>query len=73
MPIIVSDVIDIVNNQIDLNDVQWKHWKHLADNEVPNAEQTVNYQNAEDNAKTNFDDAKRPANMAASQHTAKCE
>lgn len=37
-------------------------WKHLVDNEIPNAEQTVNYQNADDNAKTNFDDAKRLAN-----------
>ncbi len=36
--------------------------KHLVDNEIPNAEQTVNYQNADDNAKTNFDDAKRLAN-----------
>lgn len=25
--------------------------KHLVDNEIPNAEQTVNYQNADDNAK----------------------
>ncbi len=57
----VSDVTDIVNNQIDLNDAM-ETLKHLVDNEIPNAEQTVNYQNAEDNAKTNFDDAKRLAN-----------
>ncbi|MBR9233399.1 hyperosmolarity resistance protein Ebh, partial [Staphylococcus aureus] len=57
----VSDVTDIVNNQIDLNDVM-ETLKHLVDNEIPNAEQTVNYQNADDNAKTNFDDAKRLAN-----------
>ncbi|HDA7860227.1 TPA: GA module-containing protein, partial [Staphylococcus aureus] len=57
----VSDVTDIVNNQIDLNDAM-EILKHLVDNEIPNAEQTVNYQNAEDNAKTNFDDAKRLAN-----------
>ncbi|HCU7586481.1 TPA: GA module-containing protein, partial [Staphylococcus aureus] len=46
----VSDVTDIVNNQIDLNDAM-ETLKHLVDNEIPNAEQTVNYQNAEDNAK----------------------
>ncbi len=57
----VSDVTDIVNNQIDLNDAM-ETLKHLVDNEIPNAEQTVNYQNADDNAKTNFDDAKRLAN-----------
>ncbi|MBR8966000.1 DUF1542 domain-containing protein, partial [Staphylococcus aureus] len=57
----VSDVTDIVNNQIDLNDAM-ETLKHLVDNEIPNAEQTVNYQNAEDNAKTNFDYAKRLAN-----------
>lgn len=57
----VSDVTDIVNNQIDLNDAT-ETLKHLVDNEIPNAEQTVNYQNADDNAKTNFDDAKRLAN-----------
>ncbi len=57
----VSDVTDIVNNQIDLNDAM-ETVKHLVDNEIPNAEQTVNYQNADDNAKTNFDDAKRLAN-----------
>ncbi|HCG2450869.1 TPA: GA module-containing protein, partial [Staphylococcus aureus] len=57
----VSDVTDIVNNQIDLNDAM-ETLKHLVDNEIPNAEQTVNYQNAEDNAKTNFNDAKRLAN-----------
>ncbi len=57
----VSDVTDIVNNQIDLNNAM-ETLKHLVDNEIPNAEQTVNYQNADDNAKTNFDDAKRLAN-----------
>ncbi len=57
----VTDVTDIVNNQIDLNDAM-ETLKHLVDNEIPNAEQTVNYQNADDNAKTNFDDAKRLAN-----------
>ncbi len=57
----VSDVTDIVNNQIDLNDAM-ETLKHLVDNEIPNAEQTVNYQNADDNVKTNFDDAKRLAN-----------
>lgn len=57
----VSDVTDIVNNQIDVNDAM-ETLKHLVDNEIPNAEQTVNYQNADDNAKTNFDDAKRLAN-----------
>ncbi|HDE9594308.1 TPA: hyperosmolarity resistance protein Ebh [Staphylococcus aureus] len=57
----VSDVTDIVNNQIDLNDAM-ETLKHLVDNEIPNVEQTVNYQNADDNAKTNFDDAKRLAN-----------
>ncbi len=57
----VPDVTDIVNNQIDLNDAM-ETLKHLVDNEIPNAEQTVNYQNADDNAKTNFDDAKRLAN-----------
>lgn len=57
----VSDVTDIVNNQIDLNDAM-ETLKHLVDNEIPNAEQTVNYQNDDDNAKTNFDDAKRLAN-----------
>ncbi|HDP6145527.1 TPA: GA module-containing protein, partial [Staphylococcus aureus] len=57
----VSDVTDIVNNQIDLNDAM-ETLKHLVDNEIPNAEQTVNYQSADDNAKTNFDDAKRLAN-----------
>ncbi len=57
----VSDVTDIVNNQIDLNDAM-EALKHLVDNEIPNAEQIVNYQNADDNAKTNFDDAKRLAN-----------
>ncbi|MEK1534830.1 DUF1542 domain-containing protein [Staphylococcus aureus] len=57
----VSDVTDVVNNQIDLNDAM-ETLKHLVDNEIPNAEQTVNYQNADDNAKTNFDDAKRLAN-----------
>ena len=36
--------------------------KHLVDNEIPTAEQTVNYQNADDAAKSNFDDAKRLAN-----------
>ncbi len=57
----VSDVTDIVNNQIDLNDAM-ETLKHSVDNEIPKAEQTVNYQNADDNAKTNFDDAKRLAN-----------
>ncbi|HCU0803165.1 TPA: hyperosmolarity resistance protein Ebh [Staphylococcus aureus] len=57
----VSDVTDIVNNQIDLNNAM-ETLKHLVDNEIPNEEQTVNYQNADDNAKTNFDDAKRLAN-----------
>ncbi len=57
----VSDVTDIVNNQIDLNDAM-ETLKHLVHNEIPNAEQTVNYQNADDIAKTNFDDAKRLAN-----------
>ncbi len=57
----VSDVTDIVNNQIDLNNAM-ETLKHLVENEIPNAEQTVNYQNADDNAKTNFDDAKRLAN-----------
>ncbi|HAR7045941.1 TPA: DUF1542 domain-containing protein, partial [Staphylococcus aureus] len=36
--------------------------KHLVDNEIPTAEQTINYQNADDVAKSIFDDAKRLAN-----------
>ncbi|HDK4341287.1 TPA: GA module-containing protein, partial [Staphylococcus aureus] len=57
----VADITDVVNNQIDLNDAM-ETLKHLVDNEIPNAEQNVNYQNSDDNAKSNFDDAKRLAN-----------
>lgn len=57
----VADITDIVNDQIDLNDAM-ETLKHLVDNEIPNAEHSVNYQNADDNAKSNFDDAKHLAN-----------
>lgn len=58
----VAGVKDIVNNQIDLNDAM-EALKHLVDNEIPNVEQTVNYRNADDNAKSNFVDAKRLSNV----------
>lgn len=57
----VVGITDIVNDQIDLNDAM-ETLKQLVENEIPTAEQSVNYQNADDNAKSNFDDAKRLAN-----------
>ncbi|HDJ7351571.1 TPA: DUF1542 domain-containing protein, partial [Staphylococcus aureus] len=57
----VTGIANIINDQIDLNNAM-ETLKHLVDNEIPTAEQTVNYQNADDVAKSNFDDAKRLAN-----------
>ena len=57
----VTGIANIINDQIDLNNAM-ETLKHLVDNEIPTAEQTVNYQNADDAAKSNFDDAKRLAN-----------
>ncbi|HCY7500706.1 TPA: GA module-containing protein, partial [Staphylococcus aureus] len=65
----VTGIANIINDQIDLNNAM-ETLKHLVDNEIPTAEQTVNYQNADDVAKSNFDDAKRLANtLINSDHT----
>lgn len=57
----VTGIANIINDQIDLNNAM-ETLKHLVDNEIPTAEQTINYQNADDVAKSIFDDAKRLAN-----------
>lgn len=57
----VTGIAKIINDQIDLNNAM-ETLKHLVDNEIPTAEQTINYQNADDVAKSIFDDAKRLAN-----------
>ncbi len=57
----VTGIANIINDQIDLNNAM-ETLEHLVDNEIPTAEQTINYQNADDVAKSIFDDAKRLAN-----------
>ncbi|HEH8153133.1 TPA: GA module-containing protein, partial [Staphylococcus aureus] len=57
----VTGIANIINDQIDLNNAM-ETLKHLVNNEIPTAEQTINYQNADDVAKSIFDDAKRLAN-----------
>ncbi|MDK6370324.1 hypothetical protein, partial [Aerococcus sp. UMB9870] len=41
---------DIINNQIDLNDAM-KVLKDIVNNDVPSSENSIKYQNADDNAK----------------------
>ncbi|WP_256961710.1 DUF1542 domain-containing protein, partial [Staphylococcus argenteus] len=57
----IADITEIVNDQIDLNNAM-ETLKHLVENEIPNAENSINYQNADDNAKSIFDKAKQLAN-----------
>ncbi|WP_415918579.1 DUF1542 domain-containing protein [Staphylococcus warneri] len=49
---------NIINNHIDLNDAM-NELKSLLKNEVPSSENSINYQNADDNIKEEFDQAKR--------------
>ena len=51
---------DIINNQIDLNDAM-KVLKDIVNNDVPSSENSIKYQNADDNAKANFTQAKDDA------------
>ena len=51
---------DIINNQIDLNDAM-KALKDIVNNDVPNSENSINYQNADDDTKANFTQAKDDA------------
>lgn len=51
---------NIINNQIDLDDVM-KALKDIVNNDVPNSENSINYQNADDDTKANFTQAKDQA------------